>query len=82
MYRIFNTCDNLTCVNFRMHDIVVFQFSTISLHYVRSFLTILIVKDSSKFGDIRCEDLGCIKLAQDKIQALLNTIIKLCIPWK
>jgi len=29
VYRKFNTCDNLICVNFRMHDIVVCPFSTI-----------------------------------------------------
>jgi len=29
VYRKFNTCDNLTCVNFRIRDIVVCPFSTI-----------------------------------------------------
>ena len=29
MYRIFNTCDNLLCVNVRIRDIVVCPFSTI-----------------------------------------------------
>jgi len=49
------------------------------LKLARSFLTILIAKDSSKFGDFGCEDLDCIKLAQNKIQFLPNTITKLCI---
>jgi len=46
------------------------------------FFTILIAKDSNKFRDTRCEDLDCMKLAQNKIQALPNTIIKLYTPWK
>jgi len=29
VYRKFNACDNLTCVHFRMHNIVVCPFSTI-----------------------------------------------------
>ena len=29
VYRKFNTYENLICVNFRMHDIVVCSFSTI-----------------------------------------------------
>ena len=29
VHREFNTCDNLLCVNFRIHDIVVCPFSTI-----------------------------------------------------
>ena len=29
MYRKFNTCDSLLCVNLRIHDIVVCPFSTV-----------------------------------------------------
>ena len=53
MYRIFNTCDNLLCVNVRIHDIVVRPFSTIFSTQMEWWQLINFENPDDEFGVVR-----------------------------
>ena len=53
MYRKFNTCDNLTYVNFRIHDIAVCPLSTISTTQMDWWQLISFDNPDDKFRVVR-----------------------------